>query len=142
MSSVSSAMRARFSGGTKCSVRMLCSRSASLTSSTRTSSAMASSSLRKFSACVGLLGDEIELLDLGQALDQRADLVAEELVDLLAGGLGVLDRVVQHGRHDGGVVEPELGQDARPPRADARNRGRRRRASARRAPSWHRRRRG
>ena len=39
--------------------------------------------------------------------------VAEELVDLLAGRLGVLDRVVQHGRHDGGVVEPELGQHRR-----------------------------
>ena len=62
----------------KCSVRMLCSRSASLTSSTRTSSAIASRSLRKFSACSALLGDEVELLELGQAVDQLADLVAEQ----------------------------------------------------------------
>ena len=52
MSSVSSAMRLRESGGTNSSVRMLCRRSASLTSSTRTSSAIASSSLRRFSACL------------------------------------------------------------------------------------------
>ena len=31
---------------------------------------------------LGLLGDEVELLDLGQALDQGADLLAELLVDL------------------------------------------------------------
>ncbi len=37
---------------TKCSVRMLCSRSASLTSSTRMSWLIASTSLRKFSACL------------------------------------------------------------------------------------------
>ncbi len=49
---VSAAIRLRFCGfGMKCSVRMLCSRSASLTSSTRMSSDIASSSLRKFSAC-------------------------------------------------------------------------------------------
>ena len=57
---------------------MLCSRSASLTSSTRTSSAIASRSLRRFSACLASLGDEVELLQLGQALDQRADVGAEQ----------------------------------------------------------------
>ncbi len=31
----------------------------------------------------------------------------------LAGRLGVLDGVVQHGRHDGRVVEPQLGQQRR-----------------------------
>ena len=51
MSIVSRAMRVRRSSGRYCSVRMLCSRSASFTRITRTSSTMASSSLRKFSAC-------------------------------------------------------------------------------------------
>ena len=44
-------MRARFFGGTTSSVRMLCRRSASLIRMTRTSRAIASSILRKFSAC-------------------------------------------------------------------------------------------
>ena len=44
-------MRWRLSADMKPSVRMLCRRSASLTSSTRTSSAIASRSLRKFSPC-------------------------------------------------------------------------------------------
>ena len=34
---------------------------------------------------LGLLGDEVELLQLGQALDQLADVGAEQLVDLLRG---------------------------------------------------------
>ena len=113
MSSVSSAMRRRASGGMCSSVRMLCRRSASLTSSTRTSSAIASRSLRRFSACLASLRDEVELLELGQALDQGADVLAEQLVDLGAGGRRVLDRVVQQRRRDGGVVELEVGQDRR-----------------------------
>ena len=60
---------------------------------------------------LGLLGDQVELLQLGQALDQRADLVAEQLVDLGPGGRGILDRVVQQRRHDRRVVELEVGQD-------------------------------
>ena len=66
---------------------------------------MATSSLRKFSACSAFFDDEIELLDLGQAVDQRADLRAEQLIDLGAGGVGVLDHVVQKRRGDGRVVE-------------------------------------
>ena len=58
-----------------------------------------------------LLGDEIELLQLGQAFDQNADVVAEQAVDLGAGRVGVLDRVVQQRRGDGRVVELELGED-------------------------------
>jgi hypothetical protein len=50
-SSVSCAMRLRFSGGRYCSVRMLCSRSASLTMTTRMSSTIARTILRTFSAC-------------------------------------------------------------------------------------------
>ncbi len=60
---------------------------------------------------LGLLGDEIEPLQLGQALDQKPDLVAEQAIDLGAGGVGILDGVVQQRRRDGGVVELELGED-------------------------------
>ena len=101
----------RFSAGMKFRVRMLCRRSASLTSRTRASSAMASSSLRKFSACWACLVTKSSLLELGQAVDQAADLLAEHLVDLIAGDGGVLDRVVQHRGDDGRIVELELGQD-------------------------------
>ncbi len=82
-------MRARFSAGMWCRVRMLCSRSASLTSSTRTSTAMASRSLRKFSPCAGALRDQIEALDLGQPVDEPADLRGEDPVDLVQGRGGI-----------------------------------------------------
>ena len=62
---------------------------------------------------LGLARDEVEPLELGEALDQAADVLAEQLVDLGAGRLGVLDRVVQQRRHDGGVVELEVGEDRR-----------------------------
>ena len=62
---------------------------------------------------LGLARDQFQPLQLGQALDQRADLVAENLVDLGAGRLGILDRVVQQRGDDGGVVELEVGQDRR-----------------------------
>ena len=58
-----------------------------------------------------VLGGEIELVELGQAVDEAADLGAEHAVDLVAGDRRVLDRVVQHGGDDGGVVELELGED-------------------------------
>ena len=58
-----------------------------------------------------LLGDEVELFQLGQSLDQNADVVAEQAVDLGAGGVGILDRVVQERRGDGRVVELEIGED-------------------------------
>ena len=60
-----------------------------------------------------LLGDEIESLQLGEAFDQRADVVAEQAIDLGASRFGVLDGVVQEGRRDGGVVELEVRQDGR-----------------------------
>ena len=47
---------------------------------------------------LGLARDEVEPLQLGEALDQLADVLAEQLVDLGAGGLGVLDGVVQQRR--------------------------------------------
>ena len=41
-----------------------------------------------------LAGDKVELLDLGKPVDERADLAAEQRVDLASGGGGVLNRVV------------------------------------------------
>ncbi len=60
---------------------------------------------------LGLLGDEVELLELGQALDQLADVRAEQLVDLGPGGGGVLDRVVQQRDGDRRLVEVQIGED-------------------------------
>ena len=58
-----------------------------------------------------LARDEVELLQLGEAVDQRADCRPELLVDLGAGRCRVLDRVVQQRRHDRRVIELEVGQD-------------------------------
>ena len=62
---------------------------------------------------LGLLRDQVELLQLGQALDQLADIRAEQLVDLLAGRRGVLDRVVQQRDGDRRLVEMHVGEDRR-----------------------------
>jgi hypothetical protein len=69
--------------------------------------------LRRFSAWRSVLGGQLQLGELGDALDQLADLLAEQLFDLGAGDRGVLDHVVQQGRDDGGGVEPVFGEDAR-----------------------------
>ena len=60
---------------------------------------------------LGLLGDEVEAADLGEAVDQLADLGAEQLVDLRPGDGRVLDDVVQQRRDDGRVVELQVGED-------------------------------
>ena len=57
------------------------------------------------------LGDEIELFQLGQSLDQNADVVTEQALDLGTGGVGILDGVVEERRGNGGVVELEIGED-------------------------------
>jgi hypothetical protein len=59
----------------------------------------------------GALGDEIELLQLGQPLDETADIVAEHLLDLTACRRRVLDRVVQQADGDRAFVEAHVGQD-------------------------------
>ena len=126
----------------KCSVRMLCSRSASLTSSTRMSSDIASTSLRKFSACLVLVGLQFDARQLGDAVDQPGDLGAEQPLDLVERGDGVLDRVVQQAGDDRGACRASSRRGCRRPRPDGRNRDRPRRAAACRAPSWRRHRRG
>ena len=106
-------MRWRDAGGTNSSVRMLCSRSASLISSTRTSSAIASSSLRRFSACLASRETSSSRFSLVRPSTSAPISWPEHVVDLGAGGLGVLDGVVQQRRDDGGIVELETGQDGR-----------------------------
>ncbi len=59
-----------------------------------------------------VLGVQLQARQLGHALDQFADLFAEHLVDVLAGGGGVLDHVVQQGRDDGRGVQLVVGEDA------------------------------
>ena len=58
-----------------------------------------------------LLRDEVELLQLGQALDQLADVGTEQLVDLRPRRRRVLDRVVQQRDRDRRLVEMHVGQD-------------------------------
>ncbi len=60
-----------------------------------------------------LLGDEVELLDLGEALDQAADVLAESGIDLRPGGVGILDGIVEKRRCDGRVIELEVGENRR-----------------------------
>jgi hypothetical protein len=71
---------------------------------------------QQFAQVLGLLGlarHQLQPLQLGEPLHQRADLVPEDVIDFGAGGLGVLDGVVQQRRDDGGVVELEIGEDRR-----------------------------
>ena len=91
---------------------MLCSRSASLTRMTRMSSTIASSILRKFSACrSSLRRRQRDRADLGHALDDVRDFGAEQLLDALDGRQRVLDDVVQQAGGDGDGVELHVGQE-------------------------------
>ena len=49
--------------------------------------------------------------DLGHALDDVRDLGAEQLLDALDGGQGVLDDVVEEAGGDGDRVQPQVGQE-------------------------------
>ena len=60
-----------------------------------------------------LLAVEVDLRQLGDAVDQRGDLAAEDALDVVEAGAGVLDGVVHQGGGDRGAVEPEPGADAR-----------------------------
>ena len=54
---------------------------------------------------------EFDFVELGDALDDVGDLIAEELFDLLAGDVGVFDRVVEKSGSDGCGVHLEFGED-------------------------------
>ncbi len=58
-----------------------------------------------------LFGVELEPVELGDAVDDRGDLVAELLGHPLLGDAGVLDCVVQQGRRDGDLVQSQVGGD-------------------------------
>ena len=60
---------------------------------------------------LGLLRDEVELLQLRQAFDQLAEISAEQFVDLLPGRGRVLDRVMQKGNGNRRLVHMHVGQD-------------------------------
>ena len=60
----------------------------------------------------GLRRLQLELVELGDAVDQPRHGPAEQPLDLLERGAGVLDGVVQQGGRDRGAVELEAGQDA------------------------------
>ena len=104
-------MRLRFSGGMKCERAHVVQAVGELDQQHPHVVRDGEQELAEVLALRRPLGDEVEPLDLGQAVDERADLGAEDLVDLLERRLGVLDSVVQHGGRDGGVVELEVGED-------------------------------
>lgn len=60
---------------------------------------------------LGLLRHEVELLQLGQTLDQLAHFRPEQLVDLGPRRRGVLDGVVQQGDRDRRLVHVHFGED-------------------------------
>ena len=60
----------------------------------------------------GLRGLQLELVELGDPVDQAGDDGAEQALDLVERGARVLDRVVEEGGRDRGRVEAEPGQDA------------------------------
>ena len=83
---------------------------------------MASSSLRKVLGLLDALAGEVELAHFRQTVDEVGDFLAEQILDLVLGGLRVLDRVVQQGRGDGGVVELEIREYGGDFKRDARSR--------------------
>ena len=90
---------------------MLCSRSASLMSTTRMSSAIARNILRMFSACCSSWRAGAELGQLGDAVHEVRHLRPKRSSTSRDGVLGVLRHVVQQRRLDRERVEAELGQD-------------------------------
>ena len=73
---------------------------------------MASSSLRRFSACAAFFETRSSLLILVRPSTSRPMSSPNICVDLGAGRVGVLDRVVEQRDRDRRVVELEVGQDA------------------------------
>ena len=58
-----------------------------------------------------VLGAELDAVQLCHAVDQARNVRAEVLLDVVVGGLGVLDAVVQERGDDGGLVHLHVGQD-------------------------------
>ena len=75
------------------------------------SSTIASSILRKFSACRSSLDENGNGADLGDALDDVGDFGAEQLGDALGRGQRVLDDVVEQAGGDGHHVQLHVGEE-------------------------------
>ncbi|MNN64824.1 hypothetical protein D3C81_1802900 [compost metagenome] len=60
-----------------------------------------------------VLGLKLQPRQLGHALDQDGNLLAEHGGDVIAGGGCVLNNIVQQGGDDGRRIQPVIGQDAR-----------------------------
>ena len=58
------------------------------------------------------VGLRLDLRQFGDAIDKPGDIGAEQRVDLLVSGDGVLDGIVENRRGDGLVVELQFGEDA------------------------------
>ena len=61
----------------------------------------------------GFLRDQIKLFQLGQAFDQRANVLAENRINLCTGGGCVFDGVVQKGGDHRGFIQMHVGQNGR-----------------------------
>ena len=75
------------------------------------SRAIATTILRKFSACRSSFEVKLILRELGDAVDEEGDLAAELALDVVRGRERVLDDVVEEAGADAGRVERELGDD-------------------------------
>ncbi len=64
---------------------------------------------------LGLLGVELEPVELGDPVHDGGDVGPEPLLEVLVGDRGVLDGVVQERGRDRHVVETEVGEDHRHP---------------------------
>ena len=62
---------------------------------------------------LGAFGKNFELRQLGDAVHQVGDLLAEFFLHVFISHERVFDRVVQKRRHDGGHVQLEVGKDGR-----------------------------
>ncbi len=112
MSMVSRAVRSCFHAGIAAIVRRLWSRSESLMIRTRRSFGHRHEHLPHRGGLLGLLGVELDAVELGDAVDDLGDLVAEVVLEVVEGEPGVLHGVVEEGGGHRDVVEPEVGHDA------------------------------
>ena len=60
---------------------------------------------------LGLLGVELDAVELGDAVDDGGDVAAEVRLEVVEGDAGVLHGVVEERGGHGDVVEPEVGHD-------------------------------
>jgi hypothetical protein len=60
---------------------------------------------------LGAFGKKLELGELGDAVDELSDFLAELLLDVLVGDMRVLDRVVEERGDDGRHIELQIRQD-------------------------------